>query len=186
MSKNAAAEKQTLRETVKKRLDLLTPAEAAKKSVRIREKLYSLESFKKARGIAFYASFAAEVDTADMIDEALALGKRVFLPRYDRVQGTLFFHEVKDRAGLTRGALGISEPPPGPEARPEDIDCIIVPGLAFDKAKNRLGRGAGCYDRFLARLRPETTKIGLAFAFQLVERVPVEAHDRPLDRVITD
>ncbi len=172
---------------MKRRLAALPAAEAAQKSMRIREKLFSLGPFKNAHCVVFFASIAGEVDTAPMIDAAIHSGKRVVLPRYDRARGELFFHEVKDRASdLEPGALGIPEPKAGRETAAEEMDCVIVPGLAFDKAKNRLGRGAGCYDRFLAKLGPRTAKIGLAFAFQVLEKIPVGVHDRSLDDVVTD
>ena len=66
------------------------------------------------------------------------------------------------------------------------IDCILVPGLAFDKAGNRLGRGLGLYDRFLGKLAPGVAKIGLAYAFQIVPAVPTEECDQRLDLVLTD
>ena len=67
----------------------------------------------------------------------------------------------------------------------EEIDLVIVPGLAFDLKGNRLGRGAGYYDRFLKILAPEVPSIGLAFGFQIVEDIPVHLHDMPVFRVLS-
>ena len=84
--------------------------------------------------------------------------------------------------------LGILEPAADPKRRipPGRLDCVFVPGIAFDKRQNRLGRGAGFYDRFLKRVSKRASKIGLGFSFQIVPRVPTEAHDVRLDTVLTD
>jgi 5-formyltetrahydrofolate cyclo-ligase len=87
---------------------------------------------------------------------------------------------------LVQGPYGI----PGPHldktkaVHLDRVDAVIVPGLAFDKANNRLGRGAGYYDRFLPGLPKTSAKIGIAFDFQIVDRLPKEEHDVPLDIII--
>jgi 5-formyltetrahydrofolate cyclo-ligase len=86
------------------------------------------------------------------------------------------------------GVFGILEPRKE-SARifnPEEIDLVIVPGVAFDEHRNRIGFGAGFYDRFLESVRPSCAKIGIAFEFQIYDEVPVEEHDIPLDLVITE
>lgn len=92
---------------------------------------------------------------------------------------------------LASGAFGILEPKleyrNRPERRysPEKIDLVLVPGLAFDRFGGRLGRGKGFYDRFFQKLPQKTVLVGLAFDEQLVERVPVEPHDRKMDFLLT-
>jgi len=84
------------------------------------------------------------------------------------------------------GTYGIAQPHFDPQNIVElkDIDAVVVPGLAFDRSNNRLGRGAGYYDRFLSALPKTTTTVGLAFDFQLTESLPTEAHDMPLQQII--
>lgn len=92
---------------------------------------------------------------------------------------------------LDAGAFGILEPKPDcrnrPERRfsPEKIDLVLVPGLAFDRSGGRLGRGKGFYDRFFQKLSKKAVLVGLAFDEQLVERVPIEPHDRKMDFLLT-
>jgi len=79
----------------------------------------------------------------------------------------------------------VALPEDDPAADPATIDVVVVPGLAFTTSGDRLGQGGGWYDRFLASLRPEAIKIGVAFAPQIVESLPVEPHDIRMDVVIT-
>ena len=126
-----------------------------------------------------------------MMAEAFQSGKRVALPRVrtDEAARRLDFYEVASlEKCLTQGVFGILEPDPAKTRliEPANIDCILVPGVAFDNAGRRLGRGKGYYDRFLGGAARNAAKIGLAFSFQLIERVPAEAHDQRVDEVITD
>jgi 5-formyltetrahydrofolate cyclo-ligase len=180
--------KKILREQMRAKIAAHPAAEAAEKSRRIEEKLFALPVFRRTRLVAFFASIAGEVDTHPMIDRALRDGMRVALPRVDAAKNELRFFEIKDRQRDTAsGTLGILEPKPSLAAvDPASLECVIVPGLAFDKTGARLGRGAGYYDKFLARLSPRTAKIGVGFAFQLVKSVPTEQHDERLDLVLTD
>ena len=89
-------------------------------------------------------------------------------------------------ADLEPGTLGIPEPAPDcPEVEPEAVDWVLVPGLAFDAAGYRLGRGAGHYDRLLPTLRPDAPRWALAFDCQWVDDLPVEPHDVPLDGIVS-
>ncbi|MBI2095361.1 MAG: 5-formyltetrahydrofolate cyclo-ligase [Candidatus Omnitrophica bacterium] len=87
-----------------------------------------------------------------------------------------------------KNSYGILEPVPDPSAlvEPAKVDLAVVPGVVFDRANHRLGRGRGFYDRFLKKLKAGTPKVGLAYAFQVVETVPVDTHDVRLDQVLTD
>lgn len=181
--------KQSLRRELQTRLQNQLPAQRARRSQAIEAKLFGLEAFKRAGCVCFYVSLPLEVDTAPMIDRALREGKRVLVPRTDLENKELSLHEIKDRlADLQAGTMGIMEPMPQRTrcAKPGEAQCVIVPGLGFDHRQNRLGRGAGFYDRFLKRLAPGTVTVGLAFSFQVLPELPVEAHDVPLNCVLTD
>lgn len=180
--------KKTLRSRIYRQLKTQSAEEARTRSDKLTAKLFSFEPFQKAGVVACYVSLAEEVDTRQLIDRALRLGKRVVVPKCDLKKRRLDFYEIKSRKELKKGALGIPEPKTDPARlmRPRQIDCVLVPGIAFDKKKNRLGRGAGFYDRFLKRVSKKTSTIGLGFSFQLVARVPTEPHDVKLDCVMTD
>lgn len=164
-------------------------SERKQKSGIIAEKLYAVTAFRKAAQILFYASFDGEVDTIPMIKKAEQLGKRIGLPKL-RKQGSqmwpmLLNCNIDD---CLSGAYGIKEPS---SEQAENMDCslkntlIIVPGVAFDKKNNRLGRGMGFYDRFLSQLPSSTPMIGLAFDFQIFDEFFfVEPHDVCLSDVI--
>ncbi|HHP50967.1 MAG TPA: 5-formyltetrahydrofolate cyclo-ligase [Moorella mulderi] len=158
------------------------------KSRKIREKLFSLSEWQRAQRIMSYVSFGSEVDTHQVIKQALAQGKRVAVPLcIPQVKG-LMAVEIEDFPGdLVPGTMGILEPKPDRiyPVDPESLDLILVPGVAFDRSRHRLGYGAGYYDRFLSGLR-RPKAIGLAFQEQVVERIAKEGHDRPVDLIITD
>ena len=181
--------KKSLRIKVRQRLDSQSPEACKKRSLRIQKKLFSLTAFKKAKSVCFYVSLPSEVDTIGMIDKALALGKHVFVPKANLENKELSLYEIKDRVkDLKKGAYGIMEPRAGRTrlACLEEVECLIVPGIAFDKKNRRLGRGKGYYDRFLGTFGSKILKIGLAFSFQVVAQIPVAAHDQPVDKVLTD
>jgi len=160
------------------------PSEVRKfKSSEIEQRLCMLPEFHAAGVIMFFASFRSEVETGPMIRHALASDKRVVLPRVKGRQLALF--EITDfDKDVSPGAWGIPEPV---ESRPvslSDIDLIITPGAAFDESGNRLGYGAGFYDRILPSFPGMT--IALAFEVQIVPQVPTDKHDIPVMRIVTE
>lgn len=118
----------------------------------------------------------------------LARGKRVVVPVTRPRTKRLSLSEVRDPGReLAPGAFGVPEPVPSAR-RPvpvRELDLVLVPGLAFDRRGHRLGHGHGYFDRFLARLPKTTPVIGLAFKFQLLERLPSDPHDRAVHTVLT-
>jgi len=130
-----------------------------------------------------YGAMPDEVDAAPLIAALRARGVRIALPRVDGERLTLHWHDGD--APLATGSFGLAEPQPdAPPADPAEIDLVIVPGVAFDHACNRLGMGAGYYDRLLAEM-PRTVSVGVAFDEQVIDEVPCEPHDLPLDAVVT-
>ena len=123
-----------------------------------------------------------------MIEAALKAGKKVALPRVDPVTRTLRFYAVQSISDLALGTFNIPETDP---ARSEPVpdteaELVVVPGVVFDRSGNRLGRGAGFYDRLLAQIKSDTATVALAFAFQVVAAVPVQAHDKKVQKVLTE
>ena len=130
-----------------------------------------------------------EVETRPIIKKAQIMGKKVVLPVTlvrDRNIKPVY---LKDIRRLEKGPYGIYEPTGPLNKKPaalKDIDLVIVPGIAFDKNHNRIGRGEGYYDNFLRRFSKGRPKIGLGFRFQLLDAVPTTKRDIPLTSVITD
>ncbi len=141
-----------------------------------------------------------EPDIRPLLDRALARGVRVALPRIDWTTKTLVPARIIDpRVELTPDRYGLSVPVPGgeggggrggggcPDVPLEEIDCVLVPGVAFDLSGHRLGRGGGFYDRFLARLdRPKVAVLGVCFESQVLADIPCSPHDARVDRVLTE
>ncbi|MBI3601789.1 MAG: 5-formyltetrahydrofolate cyclo-ligase [Candidatus Omnitrophica bacterium] len=158
------------------------------KSRLIEAKLFELDAVQRAKTILFYASLPGEVDTFAMIVKAIQLKKRICLPMVVRHQRKMIPTLTKKVTDLENGVYGIAQPryDASKAVALEDIDAVIVPGLAFDRSNNRLGRGAGYYDRFLKNLPPDIPTIGLAFDFQLTDRLPVQQHDVAVSVVVAN
>lgn len=143
--------------------------------------LERLAPFRGAQTVMLYWAMDDELPTAAFIDGCLGR-RRIALPV---VRGEdLQLREYTGRGCLERvPPFGIEEPQGTPLIPPSEVDLVLVPGVAFDPQGNRMGRGRGFYDRLFA-LMPGTPTIGLCLSVQLVERVPTEPHDQPMDMVI--
>ena len=161
-----------------------------RKSKIIQDKLFLTSEFKSAKTILFYASFNGEVETFSMMKQARKLGKKIVLPKIIKDQKKMTLSLTEDlKKGLVSGPYGIKEPDDYAlrSLDPTEIDLVIVPGVAFDRKNNRLGRGAGYYDRFLVNFPSHIPIFGLAFDFQIVPRLPHQKrHDIPVSRVIVN
>jgi 5-formyltetrahydrofolate cyclo-ligase len=179
-------DKGSLRTYYLKLLKEQNKAECLRKSCLIAEQFWKLPAIQKAQTILFYASMPGEVDTLAMIEKAIFKGKRVALPIVEKNKGGLIPTLISSMEDVHKGTYGIAEPHPDPDRAIalKDIDADVIPGLAFDKHHNRLGRGAGYYDRFLSTLPETVTTVGLAFDFQLTESLPIQTHDVRLQQII--
>ncbi len=170
------------------RLAAMTADERAMASLQICAVAARRREFREARCVALFAPLPTEPDIRPLIEEAWAERKCVALPfMLHGDEPRLAWHEVEGWDELVaRGPHGIREPHPQkcPVTQASELDLVFVPGLAFDADGNRLGRGGGYYDRFLADVT--TRRIGLFFAAQQVDAVPREAHDCRVDLVITE
>jgi 5-formyltetrahydrofolate cyclo-ligase len=142
----------------------------------------------EAQTILAYYSLPDEVCTRQLIDELIADGKTVLLPKVLDA-GRMELRRYTGPHDLTEGAYGIMEPVGEPFTDYALIDIALIPGMAFDAAGHRLGRGRGYYDRFLSLLIPPSSLLlprffGLCFDFQKVDTVPSDDHDIPVDIVI--
>jgi 5-formyltetrahydrofolate cyclo-ligase len=162
--------------------------ERRRRSDVIRRKVFRLAVFRRANLVGCFVALPYEVQTWRMIEEMLARGKRVAVPVTARRGTRLRFAEIRDPAReLSRGPLGVLEPHPRTRqwVRVQELDLLLVPGLAFDRRGQRLGHGQGYFDRLLERVPKTTPTVGLAFRFQLLECLPTAAHDRAVQTVVT-
>lgn len=152
-------------------------------SKRIMERLFDLEEFSHAKTVAFYLSKKDEVDTWGMVEEA-AQGKEVLLPVVKEKNLRFVYYEKNGK--MRRGPYGIMEPV-GEEFGGTSIDLMVMPLAAADGRGNRIGMGKGYYDRYLngEGAKPKVL-VGLCFDFQVVENAPAEAHDVPINIIITN
>ncbi len=182
------AAKNELRQRMRATRLALSSEEVARLSALAAAHVITLPELVPARLVGLYAPIASahELETAAIHDALRAAGKT---PVYPRVRGRdrpLELHPVEDRGDLVVSALGIPQPAPtSPTVEPDAMDLFIVPGLAFGEHGERVGWGAGHYDRTLGAA-PRALRVGYAFDFQLVPEVPQGADDARLDLVVTD
>jgi len=179
--------KQTIRREMAEVLAAMPPAEAQAGSVRACAAAGALEEFLAAGSVLFYHPIPGELDCLPLVREAWRLGKAVLLPKVSRAERRMAaFRWRSPEDEMTAGSYGIREPARGEPWPLGELDLVIVPVLACDRRGLRLGRGGGYYDRFLAQDSLRATTCGLAFARQVVDVLPAEAHDVPVEIVVTD
>jgi len=180
--------KNQLRTLLRQRRQNLPLYLVQKDSALIRERLLSLASIHDARSVMLYLPARGEVDTWPLLDHFWQRGCEILLPRCrDNTPGIMDAYAVTSREDLGPGCFGLIEPRadlarPVPAPQPE---VILVPALAYDRRGFRLGFGGGYYDRFLPLLTVRPLLIGPAYAFQVLERLPFEPWDQPVDLVVT-
>ncbi len=173
-------DKQDIRNRVKARKNLLTEMERREAARRVFDALERSAAFMVAEKILMYHSLPDELSTREFIDKWSGR-KQFYLPRVNGVNLELLPYH---RSRMKLGAFHIEEPE-GDDITPAELmEMIIVPGVAFDRRGNRVGRGKGFYDRLLAETKAIT--VGVGYDFQLFDEVPVEPHDAPLDAIFTE
>ena len=177
--------KSQLRNILLSKLKEQTEQQREEKSKLIERELLEQEEFIKAKRIMFYLAFDSEVNTENMINKARELGKQIYVPRCDTKQRVLRPCLLTEGSVLKEGPYHTLEPQTKADLPLEELDLTIVPALAFDKSRNRLGRGKGYYDRFLKMVSTHTRSIGLAFDFQILPTLPVEQNDVPVNKVLS-
>ena len=172
--------KSDIRRAAKSAVKALSAQQKADKSTLILSRIASSESIKSAKTVALYASLSDEVQSFELI-ELLSQTKRVVLPR---VAGDDMDFYPYTPSSLKVGAFGIEEPQGIEPISPDEIDVIVVPGVAFTTDGKRCGRGKGYYDKYLSRSGFRAIKIGVCYAEQLAEDIPNEPHDIVMDYMI--
>lgn len=177
--------KKALRAEVAAACARLSADDRARASLAIADRLDALDLLRAARTVGLYAPIRGEVDALEAGRRLAARGARLAFPRVVPGRRRMDFAACPASA-LVRGPLGAGEPPPdAPALEPAELDAVLVPGIAFSLDGHRLGRGGGHYDTTLAAL-PAAARIGVAFEAQLIDRLPHEPHDAPLDALVTE
>ena len=170
------------------RRDALPPPVRLTLSRLITGRILAMEEFARAQAVLAYCGFGSELDTGQLLRAVLASGKTLWLPKVNRAAGRLNVYRVEQLdTQLRAGVWGIREPDPSvcEEGALDRVDLVLVPGVAFDRRGGRLGYGQGYYDRLLAGTANATVVAG-AFEVQVVDSVPRELHDIPMQRLVTE
>jgi len=177
--------KRRLRRSVIERRDALPASERAAASAAIARTVLDLDEMRGASTVHLFASFGSEVDTTPIIEGLLGTGRRPVLPVVVSRDGAMEHAVIRSLDDLTPGFKDIPEPRAScPRVGPEDVDLVIVPGVAFGRCCGRMGYGGGFYDRFLACC--PAPRIAIAFSVQIVEDVPCDEHDLPVHAIVTE
>jgi 5-formyltetrahydrofolate cyclo-ligase len=177
------ARKRALRRAAIERRDLLSAGERSAKSERIVDRVLGLPEVGAARTVMAFWSFGSEVQTAALIQRLHEAGKRVVLPRL--VEGEIAAVTYAPGDPVAATSFGAMEPVGAELVPAEDVDVVIVPGVAFDRRGGRVGYGGGFYDRLLSRA-PSAPAVAVAFDVQLVDGVPQGRNDSRVDVIVTE
>jgi 5-formyltetrahydrofolate cyclo-ligase len=174
--------KEKIRSKILLKRKLLSTSDIFSLSSKIKENFLSLKEMSSSKSINCYVSKDSEVYTHDLIKQLINLNKIVSVPYL--IDDNIAISEIRDFGNLEKGKFNILEPKVIACLNPSDLNIILVPGIAFDRNKNRIGYGRGYYDKFLKKTKG--LKIGLGYSFQIVRKILPEQYDIKLDILITD
>ena len=182
-----ADEKRNLRLILAEARQALLPALAQQSSDRVQHHLIESALYADADTVVLYAPKDNEISTWLILERALADRRRVLFPKIESNDSTLSLMDVRDRQELRPGAFGLLEPAGSEMVSAAHLEraLICVPGVAFSMSGQRLGRGGGYYDRLLATVPPSAITVGLAYSFQVLDRLPESPHDQRLGFIVT-
>lgn len=174
-------DKKVLRQQIREKKRAMTEEMVASASAALGEKFFASEQYRQAKTIYGYLPYNQEVRTVPILERALSDGKRVAVPK---VYGDeMKFIYMTDLSLVEKSEMGIPEPvADGPEGD-DPTALVLMPGLAFTTKGDRMGYGGGYYDKFLAR-EPDHPTVALCYGFQIVESLPTQDHDIPVDLVL--
>jgi len=184
-----AESRQDLRKRILGARDRLSSAERSRKSLAVMNNFWQLPELSRWSTLFVYVDFRSEVETVELIKKCIGQGIRIAVPLVDASAVSMIPLQITDPENdLAPGYYNIPEPDlkKSPRVNPGEIDAAVIPGSVFDIYGGRLGYGGGYYDRFLVNDAPQAKRIGFAFELQLVDKVPLEPHDQPLDILITE
>lgn len=162
----------------------LSPAEIEKKSKQIAKNFFSIDKINYKRNFSVYLPINNEVDTKFIINNLLGLNKHLYCPYFSKVDNAYYFTKFLGWQNLEKGPHQILQPANPQKVDPAIIEVAIIPGIAFDPQGIRLGYGKGVFDRLLSKSK--TLRIGLAYDFQVIAKLPEEKHDVQMDFVVTE
>jgi len=163
----------------------MTAADMARESAAAARVALGLEEVARARRVMVFISMPDELDMRPVIEGLLASGKEVYAPKTTARPRTMTACRLRRMEDLRTGAFGILEPPADEPCAPGGLDLVFAPAQAFDRRGNRLGKGAGYYDRFMSTPGFRAARVGIGFRCQVVDAVPHDAHDVPVEAIVT-
>ncbi|EKQ52250.1 MULTISPECIES: 5-formyltetrahydrofolate cyclo-ligase [unclassified Clostridium] len=183
--------KKALRKEILIKRKNMNTTEKEKMDKMISDQLYESRYYKEATNIFIYISYDSEIDTKSIICKALKDNKRIYIPRTEFETRIMDAVEIKSFDNLIETNYGLLEPSKkDPHINPNELDLIVVPGVAFDRNGGRMGYGAGFYDRFFKKINGDNikkiTKLALAYSLQVLDKVPMSEQDVPVDFIITE
>ena len=174
-------DKAALRRAIREKKRAMTEEEIVSRSEKLGELLTRSEAYQAAKTVYGYLPYNQEVRTVPMLEQALRDGKKVAVPK---IYGdTMKFLYLDDLSKVEKNEMGIPEPIADEPVAEDKTALVLMPGLAFTKQGDRMGYGGGFYDRFLAE-EPDHPTLALCYAFQIVDTLPTEEFDIPVDTVL--
>jgi len=181
-------DKAQLRLKLKKCLQNIDEDQRIEKSRQACKNLTDMPQFQNADTVMLYLSLPYEIDTSEAILQCWQSGKTVAVPKISWEQRHMIPVKINslETGFSTTGTLGLRNPVAGIPVPFEEIDLVVTPALGYDKNGNRLGRGGSYYDRFFSHDKMNAFKCGFAYSEQVVDFIPVNEYDRPVDSLVTD
>lgn len=180
--------KDVIRRRIQKVRKSLDEAKIISKSLEIEKLFFKLTGLENINNLLIYMACNKEVQTKRIINKCLERNIKIYLPTIDKER--IFFYRVFDiNNELEKGPFGIYQPKTNKQNLLKDkneIDLIVVPGLAFDEKGGRIGYGKGYYDKFLRMVPPDKSIIAFAFEFQVVRETILFSHDVPVHKIVTE
>ncbi len=176
-------DKVQLRKEIREKKRAMTQEEILAKSQRLCQKFLQCDAYANAKTIYGYLPYNQEVLTWELLRKAIEDGKRVAVPKVYGEDMKFIF--ITDFSKINNGYCGIPEPIADEPVADDHTALVLMPGLAFDREGHRIGYGGGFYDRFLSQ-EPSHPTVALCYDFQLLESLPTEEFDIPVDIVIWD
>lgn len=178
--------KQDIRKIIKRKREELNKSIKKELDLRIMNNFFNSGYINESNVIFIYVNMESEINTVDIINKLLDMGKRVAVPKVLPGNKEMVALEIKSLYDLNEsGAFGILEPDMTKKDVGSEVDLIILPGLAFDRRGYRVGYGGGFYDKFLDKY-DKVKRISLCYNFQIIENIPEEDFDEAIDVMITE
>jgi len=174
--------------TKRNNIDVVEKEEMDKK---ILNKFYESKYYRESKNIFIYISYDSEINTKEIINKSLIDKKKIYVPRTEFKTRLMDAVEITSLENLIESEYGILEPSIyEPYIEPNELDLIVVPGVGFDRNGGRMGYGAGFYDRYFKKISKDKmqkiVKLALAYDFQILEDVPMNEQDVPVNYIITE